>query len=206
MTQYSVKLPSFKNRKVVFLSIGDAVPKRGNRFTQTIARSILALFGWQLVGEFPNQSKMILIGAPHTSNWDMVLGMVVIWALKLRAFWWAKQSLFRWPHGGFMRWLGGLPVNRRISQGLVPQTIKEFERRQEYVLVILPQGTRARGAQWKTGFYHIAQGAEAPIVPILFDYGRKLMTFKPAFHATDNVAADLEYLQSLFVGVRGKNQ
>ena len=97
MTQYDVTLPFFKNRKVVQFAIGNALPRRGNRFTQAIARSILALFGWRLDGEIPNLPKIMLIGAPHTSNWDMVLGMVVIWALGLEMFWMAKKSLFRWP-------------------------------------------------------------------------------------------------------------
>lgn len=205
MTEYSLKLPSFKNRQVVHLSIGDAPPKRGNRFTQALARSTLALFGWRIEGEFPNLPKMILVGAPHTSNWDMVLGMVVIWALGLEMFWTAKKSLFRWPHGGFMRWLGGVPVNREVSEGLVGQTVAEYNRRDKFLLTVLPSGTRARGAQWKTGFYHIATGAGTPILPVKFDYGRKVLSFGSLFHPTGDVVADVAKLHAHFVGTQGKN-
>lgn len=205
MKEYSLKLPSFRKRKVVQFSIGDTLPKRGSRFTQTISRSILALFGWRLEGEFPNLPKIMLVGAPHTSNWDMVLGMVVIWALGLEISWMAKKALFRWPHGGFMRWLGGVPVNRGVSEGLVGQVVAEYKRRDKFLLCILPAGTRARGVQWKTGFYHIATGAGAPILPLKFDYGRKVMTFGPLFQPARDVAADMAKLRTHFVGTQGKN-
>lgn len=205
MTEYSLKLPSFKNRKVVHLSIGDALPKRGNRFTQAIARSILALFGWRIEGEFPNLPKMMLVGAPHTSAWDWVLGMVVIWALGLEIFWMGKKPLFRWPHGGFLRWLGGVPVNRGASEGLVGQMVAEYNRRDKFLLCILPSGTRTKKVRWKTGFYHIATGAGAPILPMKFDYGRKAMTFGPLFQPAGDVAADMAKLHAHFVGTQGKN-
>lgn len=205
MTQYNVTLPFFKNRKVVQLAIGNAVPRRGNRFTQATARSILALFGWQLDGEIPNLPKIMLVGAPHTSNWDMVLGMLVIWALGLDMYWMAKKSLFRWPHGRLMYWLGGVPVNRRVPEGLVGQMVNEYNRRDKFLLCILPTGTRAQGAQWRTGFYHIATVTGTPILPLKFDYGRKAMTFGPQFQPVGNIATDMGKLNDYFVGIQGKN-
>jgi len=205
LTQNNVWLPLFKNREVVQFDIGDALPRRGNRYTRSIARSILALMGWQIDGEFPNLSKIVLAGAPHTSNWDMVLGMVVIWALGLEVFWLAKKSIFRGPRGRLMYWLGGIPVNRQVSQGLVDQTISEYKRREKYLLIILPSGTRTKGAQWKAGFYHIAIGAEVPILPVKFDYGNKVMAFGPLFQPTGDVAADIARLHGHFVGTQGKN-
>jgi 1-acyl-sn-glycerol-3-phosphate acyltransferase len=204
MTDSSLTLASLWKNKVVNVTLGDALPKRGNRVTRAIATNILALFGWRLEGELPDQPKMMLIGAPHTSNWDMVLGMVVIWAMGLELFWMGKQSAFRWPYGGFFRWLGGVPVNRRVPQGVVGQTIAEYKRRDKYLLVIMPEGTRAGEARWKTGFYHIATGAGVPILPVKFDYGRKIMGFGPSFFPAGNISGEMENIQSLFAGIQGK--
>lgn len=205
MTQYSVRLSLLKNRDVVHLTIGDTLPKRGSRFTQSIATGILGLFDWQIEGEFPNQPKILLVGAPHTSGWDMILGMVVIWALGLDIFWMGKKPLFRWPFGSFMHWLGGVPVNRGTSEGLVGQMAAEYKRRDKFLLCILPTGTRTRGVQWKTGVYYIATEAGMPILPLKFDYGRKVMTFGPLFQPAGDVIADMEKLHAHFVGIQGKN-
>jgi len=194
---------------VVNLAVGDALPKRGNYATRTIAQFILALLGWQIEGDIPNLPKIVFIGAPHSSNWDMALGMVVIWALGLRVYWFAKHTLFPWPIGGFFRWLGGIPIDRQTSHGVVNQMVGEYERQDKYLLTILPKGTRAKGAKWKSGFYHIAWHADAPIVPVAFDYGRKVVTFGPTFHPTGNIVADMDRLQSHFAGVqpcRGDNE
>lgn len=204
MTDFSLTLASLRKNKVVNMTLGDALPKRGNRVTRVIATNILALFGWRLEGEFPDLPKMMFIGAPHTSNWDMVLGMVVIWALGLEVFWMAKQPLFRWPYAGFFRWLGGVPVDRRVSQGMVGQTIAEYKRRDRYLLIIMPEGTRTGEAKWKTGFYHIATGAGVSILPVKFDYGRKIMGFGPPFHPAGNISEEMENIQSLFTGIQGK--
>ena len=204
MTDSSLTLTSLWKNKVVNMTLGDALPKRGNRVTRAIATNILALFGWRLEGELPDLPKMMFIGAPHTSNWDMVLGMVVIWVLGLEVFWLAKQSLFRWPYAGFFRWLGGVPVDRRVSQGMVGQTIAEYKRRDRYLLIIMPEGTRTGEAKWKTGFYHIATGAGVPILPVKFDYGRKIMDFGPSFHLVGNISDAMENIQSLFAGIQGK--
>jgi 1-acyl-sn-glycerol-3-phosphate acyltransferase len=204
MTDSSQTLASLWKNKVVNMTLGDALPKRGNRVTRAIATNSLALFGWRLEGELPDLPKMMLIGAPHTSNWDMVLGMAVIWALGLKVFWMSKQSLFRWPFAGFFCWLGGVPVDRRVSQGVVDQTITEYKRRDSYLLIIMPEGTRTGEAKWKTGFYHIAPGAGVPILPVKLDYGRKIIGFGPSFHPAGNIFDEMENIQALFAGIQGK--
>ena len=205
MTDSSLTLESLWKSNVVNVTLGDALPRCGNRVTRAIATNTLALFGWRLEGEFPNQPKMMLIGAPHTSNWDMALGMVVIWALGLEVFWLSKKSPFRWPYAGFFRWLGGVPVDRHVSQGVVGQTIAEYKRRERYLLIIMPEGTRTEEAKWKTGFYHIAKGAGVPILPVKFDYGRKVMGFGPSFFPAENMSDEMQKCQSLFAGVQGRN-
>ncbi len=190
--------------RLVELEIGAHAPRRGNRLTHWLGISGLAMLGWRIRGELPDLSKLLLIIAPHTSSWDMVIGMLAMFALGLRVSFMAKHTLFRWPLGGLMRWLGGVPVRRHMPQGLVGQMVDAYAQREQLFLVILPEGTRRRVAQWKLGFYHIAVGANVPIVPVKFDYGRKLIEFAPAFYPSGNLDEDLPQIQAHYRGVRGK--
>ncbi|MCA9935346.1 MAG: lysophospholipid acyltransferase family protein [Ardenticatenaceae bacterium] len=191
--------------KVVNVELGDEVPRRGNRLSHVLAVVVLALLGWRIRGEFPNLSKVVLVVAPHTSNWDMVFGMLTMFALGLRLSFMGKHTLFRRPFGGIMNWLGGVPVIRHAPQGLIGQMIEGFAQRDRFLLAILPEGTRSRVGQWKLGFYHIAVGAGVPVLALKFDYGRKILEFGPTFHPTGNVEADLPQIQAIFQGIKGKN-
>lgn len=190
--------------QVVEFGPGERVPRRGNRLSRTLAIVLLALFGWRVSGELPNIPKFLIIGAPHTSNWDMAVAMLGMFALGLRLSFMGKHSLFRWPVGGVMRWFGGVPVWRHAPQGLVGQMIDAFAQREQFILAILPEGTRRRVSQWKLGFYHIAVGAGVPLVMVKFDYGRKVLEFGPVFHPSGNLEGDLPQIQANFKEVRGK--
>lgn len=191
-------------RQVVDVEIGDAAPRRGNRVTQGLAISLFWLIGWRVEGEIPDEPKMLGIGAPHTSNWDMLLGMMAMHALRLRIAWMAKHTAFRWPFVRLLHWLGGVPVDRRAPQGTVGSMVETFRRRDKLILVILPEGTRRPVQRWKTGFYYIAAGADVPIVLIKLDYGRKILRFGPTVRPTGNVAADIRAWQAEYWDVRGK--
>lgn len=191
-------------RRVVEVEIGDAIPRRGNRVTQAIAIFLLWLAGWRMEGEIPDEPKMVAIGAPHTSNWDMLLGMVGMYAVRLRIAWMVKHTAFRWPLVRLLRWLGGVPIDRRGPQGTVGSMVETFRRRDKLILVILPEGTRRPVQRWKTGFYHIANGADAPILLVKFDYGRKSVRFGPTVRPTGNADADIRALQAEYWDVRGK--
>ncbi len=184
--------------------LGDAVPRRGNRVTQVAAALLLRALGWRIEGDIPSLSKAVLVGAPHTTNWDFALTMATAYALGARLQWVGKRSLFRWPMGIFMRWAGGISVDRRVSAGLVQAMVEEFRRRETFLLAIMPQGTRRPGATWKTGFHYIARGAGVPIVLVAFDYGRKAVRFGPTLAPSGDVARDVAEIQSYFVDVRGK--
>jgi len=164
------------------------------------------MFGWHIEADIPDLPKFVLVGAPHTSNWDFVLTMTTLFALSVKISWMGKQSLFRWPFKSLMEWLGGVPIERSIqSDGIVNQTIEAFNSRDKFVIAIMPEGTRDMAHRWKTGFYHIAQGAKVPIVLVRFDYGRKVMGVGPTIEPSADITADMAQIQSQFSGIEGKN-
>ncbi len=194
-----------EQKGVVQTAIGTDVPRRGGTIMRGLAVAILGLLGWSIRGELPNLPKFIVIGAPHTSNWDWVLVMVVAYALGVRISWMVKHTVFRWPLKGFFTWLGGVAIDRRAANGVVGASVSRLEQAKELILCITPEGTRSKVKGWKTGFYHIAQGAKVPIVPAIFDYGRKEVRFTPPFTPTGDLSTDLATLQAVYADVVRKN-
>jgi 1-acyl-sn-glycerol-3-phosphate acyltransferase len=182
------------------------LPRRGNRFSKALANFLFRLFGWRVQGTLPNLPKMIVIGAPHTSNWDFPLAMTLIFYLGVRLNWMAKKEFFVTPVASLWRWLGGVPVDRKAANGVVGQTVEAIQRRTKIVLAIAPEGTRSRVARWRTGFYHIAHNANIPIVPVLVDYGRKTLTITDPFMPTGDLEADLPLIQARYQDIIGKNR
>ena len=162
--------------------------------------------GWDVTGEIPNLPKLVIIAAPHTSNWDFVVGVAAKLALRLDVMWLGKDTLFRGPLGGLMRRLGGHPVDRSASHDVVKGVVQEFERRERLVLALAPEGTRKRVERWRTGFYHIAHAARVPIVPVALNFGEKQVQIGPMFVTTGDVDADIRALQQRFAGVRGRRE
>lgn len=180
------------------------IPRRGNWFTRQIGNGILRWMGWRLAGDLPDLPKIVAIVAPHTSNWDWILGMGAMFSWGVRIAWLGKDSLFRGILNRPMRWLGGVPVDRSAAQGTVVQIIDEFRRRDQLVLVISPEGTRKKVSRWKTGFYHIAYGAGVPICPISLDYAQKIITLHPLFYPQGNAEEEIDQLREMFRHVPGK--
>ncbi|MBK8900136.1 MAG: lysophospholipid acyltransferase family protein [Anaerolineaceae bacterium] len=182
------------------------LPQRGNRFSKAVAVFFLWLFGWRVVGALPNVPKMVIIGAPHTSNWDFPLTMALMFYLGVSFNWMAKKEMFAPLVARLLLWLGGVPVDRKGANGLVGQTVAVIQRRAKIVLAIAPEGTRSKVDRWRTGFYHIAYEANIPIVPLLVDYGRKTLTITEPLIPSGDVETDLPLLQGRYVGVTGKNR
>ncbi|MDV3258367.1 MAG: lysophospholipid acyltransferase family protein [Sphingomonas sp.] len=153
---------------------------------------IYRLAGWQAIGELPPIPKFVIMGASHTSNWDFLVFVGTVSALGRQVRFIAKDSLFRWPMGGFMRALGGVPVDRSAPQDLVSQIVAEFEAHDEFVLVFAPEGTRSRTTSWKTGFYQIALRANVPIVCAGPDYPSRRGVIGPVIQPTGDYAGDLK--------------
>ena len=180
------------------------VPSRGNAFSHALGRASYALTGWHFIGELPDLPKFVLIIAPHTSNWDFFVGLGALFALGIKLAFFGKDSIFTWPIGPVMRWLGGIPVDRSVSQDRVAESVAEFRSRDKLVLGVAPEGTRKRVEEWKTGFYHVARGAGVPIVPVGFDYARKAIVIGEPFNPTGDVDGDIRKLRGFFANVTAK--
>lgn len=186
-------------------TLGPAIPRTGSAFSRALGRWTLSAMGWNVDGEIPNLPKLVLIVAPHTSNWDFVVGVATKLALGLDVMWLGKDSLFRGPLGALMRRLGGRPVDRDASHDVVRDVSGEFARRERLVLALAPEGTRKRVERWRTGFYHIAHAARVPIVPVALNFGERAIQIGVPFTTTGNVDADITALQQRYTGVRGRN-
>ena len=180
-----------------------ALRQRRGWVWRTIGRTYLRLAGWRIEGAFPAEPKFVTVVAPHTSNWDFVLGVAVVFALELRVSWLGKHSLFETPLKRFFLWLGGIPVDRQAAHGVVDACVKAFGEAPARLLALAPEGTRKGVSQWKSGFYRIATASGVPIWPVGFDFRALVVRLMPVFRPTGDLEADLPHIQALFRDVHG---
>lgn len=188
----------------VVAGVGDRVPRRDRGPLSAFGKRALRAAGWRADRLLPNVSRCVAVFAPHTSNWDFVVGIALIAALRIQATWIGKHTIFRKPFAGIFRWLGGIPIDRRSPQGMIRQMIDTFESKDAFFLVMAPEGTRSRVKTWKSGFYWIALEAGVPILPVSLDYPYRMIRFGPLLEPSGDYDADLAALQSYFAGSRGK--
>ena len=167
-----------------------------------LATLAFRLAGWRTEGTPPPDARFVIIAAPHTSNWDAVILLVAARIFRLPLAWFVKDSWFFFPMGPIMRALGGVPIDRSARRGAVEQAIERLKGSDRLALAVPPEGTRGRAAYWKTGFYHIARGAEVPIVLGFIDYGRKVAGLGPAFQPTGDLARDFEVFRAFYENVQ----
>lgn len=184
-------------------SLPECLPRRGNAFSSALSRALLGAWGWRIDGDFPARPKMVAIVAPHTSNWDFIVGILAVFAIGIRVRFLGKHTLFKRGLGVLMRWFGGIPVNREAPQGLVPQVVEAIENADQVFLAITPAGTRSSTKPWKSGFYNIAVAARVPILPVIFDGPSRAIRLLPPFEPSGDYEADLPKLLALYAGVRG---
>lgn len=170
---------------------------------RVISAALLKLTGWRAVGKPIANHRFVLIGAPHTSNWDFPVMLTVVLKLRLRLYWMGKESLFRFPFGGLMRWLGGIPIDRSRAHGVVDQVTQRYRENPQLVVLIPPEGTRSKVNEWRTGFYHIANNANVPILMGYIDAERKEAGLADFFHPTGDVEADIKAIRAFYATKRG---
>lgn len=168
-----------------------------------LAIILLKLMGWTAIGKEVTNPKLVLIGAPHTSNWDFPLMLLVVLKLRLKVFWMGKKELFGFPFGWLMRWLGGIPIDRSKSHNVVDQITEEFGRHSELVVLIPPEGTRSKVERWKTGFYHIARNAGVPILMGYVDAPKKEAGLADFFTPTGDLEKDMQEIRNFYADKGG---
>lgn len=174
-------------------------------FWYWVARLWMAVFGWDVEGEPPlNVRKAVLIAAPHTTNWDLPHMLAAAFLFRIRLSWMGKNSLFKPPFGLFMRWLGGVAVDRSAPKGQVQAVADLFSANERLILAVPPSGTRKRVEFWKSGFYWIAHTAQVPIVCAYLDYGRKRAGLGLTFVPSGDPAADMDRIREFYKDIRGK--
>jgi 1-acyl-sn-glycerol-3-phosphate acyltransferase len=169
-----------------------------SRLMETVLLWFYHRQGWTAFAEGPIPKKAIIIAAPHTSNWDFIYFIGLTRDIGVEPAFMAKKELFRWPFTRFMTEMGGVPVNRQQGGNYVQAMIDEFNKRDEFLLTIAPEGTRKSVRQWKTGFYHIAVGAKVPLIIGQMDYGRKRGGFGKAFMPSGDYAADMAIVEAAY--------
>ena len=168
---------------------------------------LLRCLGWRATGRYPAVNKLVIIVAPHTSNWDFPIALLTAFATGLyqdfpHGFL-MKASLDRWPAGPIMRRLGGIPVARTHREQAVARVVERFMSHDRYFLALAPEGTRS-ASRWRSGFWHIARQAGVPVLPVAMDYGRREIRFGEPVALTDDPEADTVKLRRLFDGARGR--
>jgi 1-acyl-sn-glycerol-3-phosphate acyltransferase len=180
------------------------VQLRGSR----LARGLLRLAGWRLLWDGLPARQGVLVVYPHTSNWDFPVGLLAKWALGLEVTFWGKDALFRPPlFGRWLRWVGGVPVNRSAPGGIVGDMVRRMqaahERGEMLWLALAPEGTRSRVPGWRSGFYRVALDADVPVALVHLDFGRRRVGVHSCLRLGGDAAADMAEIARRYAGVQG---
>ena len=177
------------------------MPRSVRPFWRFVGRCVFWLLGWQFEGDLPNLKKAVVIVAPHTSNWDFVIGMAAKMLVGVKANWLGKDAIFVGPAATIFKSWGGIPVERSSAHDLVSNVVTEFNQREKMWLGLSPEGTRTHVDQWKSGFWHIAKDANVPILMVAFDYQKKALVIGKTFIPSDDKAADMIDIRAYFAEV-----
>jgi len=182
----------------------DMYPRFGNAISRSFGRFVLRLFRWDIVGEYPDTNRVVIVVAPHTSNWDFVIGLACKFAMGFRAHWLGKHSIFMWPFKGLLIGLGGIPVIRHAASDMVSQVAERFKTGRPLMLAIAPEGTRKKTEKLKTGFIRIAIEAEVPIWFLALDYGKRQMILGDVYHPTGDIEKDELFVRNYYAQFKGR--
>ncbi len=196
------------SKKIVRISESQ-IPERlrGKRslLLRKIARFGINISGWTIKGRVPDEERIVIIAAPHTSNWDFVLAMLAIFGLNIKLRWLGKHSIFKPGFKIFFKWLGGIPVYRDNPSNLIENVVKIVKKEKSIVIAMTPEGTRKRVKRWKTGFLRIAKQTHSKILLISIDAPTKSIEIGKIFNPTGNSEDDLAFIQKYYSSFRGIN-
>lgn len=181
-------------------------PQARRGLLSRFSAAVLRLFGWRLLGRLPDVPKLIIIGAPHSSYWDGIWGLLMKAGMGLDINIMIKREVMDGPLGPILRGFGLIPIDRGAAIGVVEQMVQRFGEHERMWLGITPEGTRKRVEQWKSGFLRIAHDADVPILPVFVDYPSKTFTLGTVQRASDDIDADLVRIRALFAGYHGKHR
>jgi len=173
-------------------------------FQRLLVRIALLLSGWRLEGTIPDLKKCVIIGAPHTSNWDFFFGVLYKLHYGLNIHFLIKKELFRFPFRWVFRWIGGIPVDRRKHDNMVEHLGEKLKNSECFYLAIAPEGSRKQVMVWKRGFYHIAKKAGVPIILGYMDYRRKVVGVGPVFYPGDDIEKDMKEIMKFYCNIQAK--
>lgn len=169
-----------------------------------ISRFIFWLSGWKLVAEPPKMKKMVMIAAPHTSNWDFMYARAAFYLMNIPLRYTIKKELFFFPLGIILRAFGGIPIDRSTKSGMVSKMIDIFNEHENICVLVTPEGTRKKAVAWKRGFYHVAEGANVPILLGFLDYAKKEAGIGPTVIPSGDIEKDMEDIQAFYRTKTGK--
>ena len=196
------------SKKIVRISESQ-IPERlrGKRsiLLRKIARFGINISGWTIKGMVPDEERIVIIAAPHTSNWDFVLAMLAIFGLNIKLRWLGKHSIFKPGFKNFFKWLGGIPVYRDNPSNLIDNVVKIVKKEKSIVIAMTPEGTRRKVKRWKTGFLRIAKQTHSKILLISIDAPTKSIEIGKIFNPTGNSEDDLAFIQKYYSSFRGIN-
>ncbi len=190
----------FEGQRPIITTLPSNVPRKGNKLTRYIGASLLRLGGWKIVGELPNESKIIAAAAPHTSNWDFVLSMLAVLSLGVKASYLMKKEAFFWPFAGLFRWLGGVPVARAKAGGMVGSLVTWLQQQDKAWLLITPEGTRKKVARYKTGFLRVSELTGVPVVLVAWDYPSKSIVIDKVWTLSGDHEKDCDAIREYLCG------
>lgn len=167
-------------------------------------KSAFKAAGWEFEGPIPTIPKYVALAVPHTSNWDGLLLLGATSSIDLEISWMIKEQWLKGPFGFLLKPTGAVGIDRSKANNVVDQMVAEFKRRETFVLFVPPEGTRKHSATWKSGFYHIARGADVPVVPGYLDYGRKRAGLGEPIAMTGDVKADMDKIRAFYARVSPK--
>ena len=183
-----------------FPTLPPQVPSRGTPLSKSIFKKLFLAQGWSFEGEFPNLPKAVAIISPHTSNYDGLYAFLALLGLGIRVTIFGKDTLFKSPFKGLFEWIGVIPVQRDSAHGLTQQIIDVINNREKIWIALAPEGTRKSAPNIKSGFYHIAVGANIPIVMFAFDYDHKIIRCLGVIEPSGNYEKDLEHILNCYKG------